>query len=90
MAALLLGTVVTPAAVILAVPAPSPLDALLAWPLVLMDRWVGPSTTHGAGYPGPAVRLAALLVGILLTWLHYVLMARLMAWWMAARAPDGA
>ena len=93
MAALLLGTVVTPAAVILAVPAPPPLDALLAWPLVLLDRWVGPErprTTHGAGHPGPAVRLAALLAGILLTWLYYVLLARLMVWWVAARAPDGA
>ena len=93
MAALLLGTVVTPAAVILAVPAPPPLDALLAWPLVLLDRWVGPErprTTHGTGYPGPGVRLAALLAGILLTWLYYVLLARLMVWWVAARAPDGA
>jgi hypothetical protein len=33
-AAVLFGTTATPAAVILAVPAPRPLDAILAWPLV--------------------------------------------------------
>jgi hypothetical protein len=70
-AALLLGTVVTPAAVILAVPAPRPLDALLAWPLVVLDRWVSPGER-------PQVRLVALLLGIVLTWLFYVLLARLM------------
>jgi hypothetical protein len=38
--ALILGSVATPAAAILAVPAPAPIDARFAWPLVVMDRWV--------------------------------------------------
>jgi hypothetical protein len=88
--ALLLGSAATPAAVILAVPAPAPLDALLAWPLVVVDRWVA---SHGSGSPtgpgvGPLVRLAAILLGILLTWLHYVLLARFLVWRIARRAPD--
>jgi hypothetical protein len=78
--ALLLGTVVTPAAVILAVPAPRPLDALLAWPLVLMDVWWNPTT--------PTQRLVALVLGILLTWLHYVVAVRVVLWRMgSARSP---
>jgi len=91
-AALLLGTVATPAAVILAVPAPRPLDAILAWPLVLMDRWVGPggiSMDQDPVQEGPAVRLAALVVGIVLTWVHYVLLARLVVWRVAAQESDG-
>ena len=78
-AALLLGSVATPAAVILAVPAPAPLDALLAWPLVVMDRWVWRS---GAG---PLVRVLAMVVGVALTWVHYVLLARLLVRRMAPR-----
>ena len=80
--ALLLGTVATPAAVILAVPAPAPLDALLAWPLVVMDRRVG---TGG----GPWVRILALVAGIALTWAHYVVAARLLVKWMEGRTSDG-
>jgi hypothetical protein len=80
--ALLLGSVATPAAVILAVPAPAPLDALLAWPLVVMDRWVGASGN------GPFLRLAATLLGIALTWVHYVLLARLLVVRITRRAPD--
>ncbi len=79
--AVLLGTVVTPAAVILAVPAPVPLDALLAWPLVVMDRRVSPDG-------GPWVRLLALLAGIVLTWLHYIVVARLLVRWIARRESD--
>jgi hypothetical protein len=70
-AALLLGSVATPAAVILAVPAPQPLDALLAWPLVVLDRWVSQGD-------GTQIQLLALVVGIVLTWLFYVLLARLL------------
>jgi hypothetical protein len=70
-AALLLGSVATPAAVILAVPAPQPLDAILAWPLVVLDRWVGQAD-------GTQMRLLALIAGIVLTWLFYVLLARLL------------
>lgn len=78
-AALLLGSVATPAAVILAVPAPVPLDAVLAWPLVVMDRWVGSSE---AGAP---LRVLALIAGIALTWVHYVLLARLLLRRLATR-----
>ena len=66
---------------ILAIPAPAPLDAVLAWPLVLLDRWI-------AGDAGPLTRLAVGLLGIALTWVHYVLLARLLVRWTARRAPD--
>jgi hypothetical protein len=76
LAALLLGTAATPAAVILAVPAPRPLDLVLAWPLVLLDVWVGPSRNdHGS-----LVQLLALAVGVVLTWMFYVLVARVALW----------
>lgn len=92
-AALLLGCAATPAAVILAVPAPRPLDAILAWPLVLMDVWVGSGRT-GSVQEGvrdlALVRLGALAVGIVLTWVHYVLLARLAIWRVADREADEA
>lgn len=81
--ALLLGAAATPAAVILSVPAPAPLDALLAWPLVVMDRWVGSSAGGG-----PWKRVLALVAGIALTWAHYVVMARLLVRWIAGRTSD--
>lgn len=81
--ALLLGSAATPAAVILAIPAPAPLDALLAWPLVLLDRWIA-----GTGDSGPLARLAAGLLGIALTWVHYILLARLLVRLIARRAAD--
>lgn len=79
--ALLLGSVATPAAVILAVPAPWPLDALLAWPLVVMDRRLA-----GPEQAGPMLRLLGLLTGIALTWLHYVVLARLLVWGFVGRS----
>jgi hypothetical protein len=78
---MLLATAATPAAVILAIPAPAPLDALLAWPLVVIDRWVSPS---GAG---PVGRLLAGVLGIVLTWIHYVVVARLLVGRFGSRAP---
>jgi hypothetical protein len=81
--ALLLGSAATPPAVILAIPAPTPLDALLAWPLVAIDRWIS-----AGGETGPLPRVAAGLLGIGLTWVHYVLLARLLLRWIAGRAPD--
>jgi hypothetical protein len=81
--ALLLGSAATPAAVILAIPAPAPLDAVLAWPLVVLDRWIG----EGAD-TGPLGRVAAGLLGIALTWVHYVVLARLLMRRFARRAPD--
>jgi hypothetical protein len=81
--AMLLASAATPAAVILAIPAPAPLDTVLAWPLVVLDRWIG-----AGGDTGPLARLAAGLVGIALTWVHYVVLARLLVRRIARRAPD--
>jgi hypothetical protein len=84
-AALLLGTVATPAGVVLGWLAPRPLDALVALPLVLLDIWVAPALgTSGAEGPGDEaalLRLLALVLGIVLTWVFYVLVARLVLWW---------
>ena len=81
-AALLLGTAITPAAVVAAWLAPRPLDAIAALPLVLLDVWAAPS----AGVvTGPFTRLLLLLVGIVLTWLLYVLAARLVIWRLSPR-----
>jgi hypothetical protein len=67
--------------VILAVPAPWPLDAVLAWPLVLLDRWVGSGRAPDtAEQPDAVVQLLALTIGILLTWLFYILLARVVLW----------
>jgi hypothetical protein len=68
--ALLIGTVVTPACVVLAWLAPRPLDAVVALPLVLVD-------IRAARVEAPLSRLLLLLVGIGLTWLFNVVAARL-------------
>lgn len=81
-AALLLGTVITPAGVVLAWLAPRPLDALVAFPLVLLDVWAAPSACV---VTGPFARLLLLVLGIVLTWLLYVLAARLVLWRLAPR-----
>jgi hypothetical protein len=87
--AVLLGTLATPAAVIIAVPAPRPLDAVFALPLVLLDIWVrsGPNigTPQQPVVEGTPIRLVALIVGIGLTWLFYVLLARVVVWRLAGR-----
>jgi hypothetical protein len=90
-AAALFGTTATPAAVILAVPAPRPLDAILAWPLVLIDSVIGQGpnlgTTAHPMYEGtPLLVVIGLLAGIVLTWAHYILLARLILWRVAVRA----
>jgi hypothetical protein len=69
-AALLLGTVITPACVVLAWLAPRPLDAVVALPLVLMD-------IRAAKVEAPFTRILLLNAGIGLTWLFYVVAARL-------------
>jgi hypothetical protein len=74
-AALLLATVATPAGVVLAWLAPRPLDAIVALPLVLLDVW---AAAGSSGSPG--LRVLVLLLGIALTWLFYVLAARLLLW----------
>jgi hypothetical protein len=83
-AALLLGTVATPAGVVLGWLAPRPLDAVVALPLVLLDIWVAPALRSGAegrGDEAALLRLLALVLGIVLTWVFYVLVARLVLWW---------
>ena len=72
LAALAVGTAATPPAVILAIPAPRPIDALLAWPLVAIDARLGEGDAP--------LLLLGLLAGIALTWIHYVLLARLVLW----------
>jgi len=83
-AALLLGTVATPAGIVLGWLAPRPFDALVALPLVLLDIWVGPAprigTAEGPTYGPTLVRIVALVLGIVLTWLLYVVVARLLLW----------
>jgi hypothetical protein len=83
-AALLLGTVATPAGIVLGWLAPRPLDALVALPLVLLDIWVGPAPRIGTAedptYGPTFVRIVALVLGVVLTWLLYVVLARLLLW----------
>lgn len=92
-AALLLATVATPAGVVFAWLAPRPLDAVVALPLVLLDVWAGSAGAAAtAGIPSneaPTLRVMLLVVGIVLTWLLYVLIARLVLWRLLLRAGDG-
>jgi hypothetical protein len=76
-AALLFGSIATPAGVVLAWLAPRPLDVIIAPPLVLLDIWIAsaPSVRDG-----PLLRVLALILGIGLTWLFYVLAARAVLW----------
>jgi hypothetical protein len=69
-AAVLLATLATPAAVVIAWLAPRPLDAVVALPLVLIDVW-------WASVQDPIVRVLLLLLGIVLTWLFYSVLGRL-------------
>ena len=78
--ALVVGTAATPPAVILAVPAPRPVDVALAWPLVVIDGWIGPERTP--------LLLVGLLAGIALTWVHYVVLARLVLWRLGRAAEE--
>jgi hypothetical protein len=92
-AALLLATLATPAGVVLAWLVPRPVDAVVALPLVLVDVWAASSgATRTAETPSndaPTLRLLLLLLGIVLTWLFYVLAARLVLWRLSRRAGDG-
>jgi hypothetical protein len=93
-AALLLATVATPAAVVLGWLAPRPLDAIVALPLVLVDVWAASvgmaSAAEAPGSDQPAWRLLLLLFGIVLTWLFYLLAARVLLWRLLLRADDEA
>ncbi len=90
-AALLLGTVATPAGVVFAWLAPRPLDAIVALPLVLVDVWAasgGATDTAETPSNQAPLRLLLLVLGIVLTWLFYVLVARLLLWRLLPRAGD--
>jgi hypothetical protein len=84
LAALLLATLATPAGVVIAWLAPRPLDAVVALPLVLVDVWAmsleATGTTEPRGNEAPITRLLLLVLGIGLTWLLYVIVARLVLW----------
>jgi hypothetical protein len=90
-AALLLGTVATPAGVVFGWLAPRPLDAIVALPLVLVDVWAasgGATDTAETPSNQALLRLLLLVLGIVLTWLFYVLAARLLLWRLLLRAGD--
>jgi hypothetical protein len=87
-AAVLLGTVATPAGVVLAWLAPRPLDAFVALPLVLIDVWAGTATARTLSNDEPGLRVLLLLLGIMLTWVFYVLAARLLVWRLLLRSGD--
>jgi hypothetical protein len=92
-AAFLLATVATPAGVVFAWLAPRPLDAVVALPLVLVDMWAASSGLMGpaktASEEAPTLRLLLLLLGIGLTWLLYVLVARFVFWRLSLRTGNG-
>ena len=82
-AASLLATLATPAGVVLAWLAPRPLDAVVALPLVLVDMWAashGAETAQTSSGEAPIARLLLLVLGIGLTWVWYVVAARLVLW----------
>ena len=77
----------TPAGVILGWLAPRPLDTIVALPLVLVDMWAASVVSNGATETrfenADFVRLLLLALGIVLTWLFYVLVVRLVLWRLA-------
>jgi hypothetical protein len=87
-AAVLLGTVATPAGVILAWLAPRPLDAVVALPLVLIDVWAAMGTAEMPSSEAPTLRVLLLFLGIVLTWMFYVIVARLLLWRLLLRSGD--
>jgi hypothetical protein len=84
LAALLLGTVATPAGIVLGWLVPRPLDALVALPLVLTDIWAASmgisSTGETSTNAEPILRVLLLVSGIVSTWVFYVVAARLLLW----------
>ena len=74
----------TPAGIVLGWLTPRPLDAIVALPLVLVDIWAPSVVSNGATETpieeSAFVRLLLLALGIVLTWLFYVLVVRLVLW----------
>lgn len=70
--ACLLASAATPAGVVLGWLAPRPLDAVVALPLVLLDVWAARRGSASEWH-----RLGLIALGIALTWLLYVVAARL-------------
>jgi hypothetical protein len=85
--ALLLASVATPAGVVFGWLAPRPLDAVVALPLVLVDMWA--ASGGATGTVRTRMGLLLLVLGIVLTWLFYILVARLALWRLMRRAGDG-
>jgi hypothetical protein len=92
-AAVLLATLATPAGVVIAWLAPRPLDALVAFPLVLADMWAASHHLTGTAAPpndDPSIaRLLLLVLGIALTWLFYIIVARVLLWRLSPDAGEG-
>jgi hypothetical protein len=82
--ALLLASVATPAGVVLAWLVPRPLDGVVALPLVLVDMWAASAGVTSTA--GTRKGLLLLVLGIVLTWLFYILVARLALWRLVRRA----
>jgi hypothetical protein len=91
--AILLGTIATPAGVVIAWLAPRPLDLVVAFPLVLLDIWVARAGTRGTEETAIGAsafsQLLLLTLGIVLTWLFYVLVARVILWRLVSGPPEG-
>jgi hypothetical protein len=79
--------VATPAGIVLGWLAPRPLDLLVAPPLVLFDIWMGPPPRGPAADHAALGRSLALFLGIGLTWLWYIVVARLLLWRLVGTAP---
>lgn len=60
---------------------------MVALPLVLVDMWA--SSGGATCTVGTRMGLLLLVLGIILTWLFYILVARLALWRLSRRASDG-
>jgi len=83
-AALVVGTMVTPLAILLALLAPARAGTALVWPMVLLVKWAGSGPSIGPPeHPvneATPVQLAAAGLGLALSWAFYVLAVRVVLW----------
>jgi hypothetical protein len=82
------GTLLTPLAVLVSLLAPAWLSLILRWP-VFLGQWIDTPRTDGreAGamdFEGPATGPLGLVLGEVLAWLWYVVLARVILWRIAA------